>query len=237
MTRTVLSGMCGLAVRADALERNPVRDATPIAGQPKKPARALSLPEVRQLLAYVTYDEQAIRRDIPDLIAFLAATGLRIGEATALTWDTLNLDAGTVEVRGTLIAVKGVGPTYKPAPKTAAGVRTLELPTWCVQMLAQRTGDRPAAPTDPVFPAPRGGLRDPSNTQADLKDAFTHAGIGWATSHTLRKTVATLMDHAGLSARAAADPLGHSKTSMTQDHYYGRHTTTTGAATILQALA
>src|SRR5690348_16283750 len=40
------------------------------------------------------------------------------------------------------------------------------------------------------------------------------------TSHTFRRTVATLMDEAGLSARAAADQLGHAKVSMTQDHYF-----------------
>jgi len=37
-----------------------------------------------------------------------------------------------------------------------------------------------------------------------------------------RKTAATEMDRAGLSARQIADQLGHSKVSMTQDHYLGR---------------
>ena len=49
------------------------------------------------------------------------------------------------------------------------------------------------------------------------------------TSHVLRKTVATLMDQAGLSARAAADQLGHAKPSMTSDKYFdcrGRSDTT-----------
>jgi hypothetical protein len=32
------------------------------------------------------------------------------------------------------------------------------------------------------------------------------------------------MDEAGLTARAAADQLGHAKVSMTTDHYYGRRT-------------
>ncbi len=66
-----------------------------------------------------------------------------------------------------------------------------------------------------MFPAPLGGWRDPSNTQADLRDAFTAAGFEWVTTHVFRKTVATLMDHAGLSSRAAADQLGHANTSVT----------------------
>ena len=80
-------------------------------------------------------------------------------------------------------------------------------------------GDRDGRP---VFPAPLGGWRDPSNTQADLRDAFTAAGFDWVTTHVFRKTVATLMDHAGLSSRAAADQLGHANTSMTTEVYFGR---------------
>jgi len=42
------------------------------------------------------------------------------------------------------------------------------------------------------------------------------------TSHDFRKTTATLLDDAGLSARLIADQLGHARPSMTQDVYMGR---------------
>lgn len=42
------------------------------------------------------------------------------------------------------------------------------------------------------------------------------------TSHVFRKTAATELDRAGLSARQIADQLGHAKVSMTQDRYLGR---------------
>ena len=70
--------------------------------------------------------------------------------------------------------------------------------------------------------------------QADLRVVFAAAGYGWVTSHVYRKTVATLMDEAGLSARKAADQLGHAKVSMTQDRYFGRKTARTGAAPLLE---
>ena len=59
---------------------------------------------------------------------------------------------------------------------------------------------------------------------------------GWTVSHTFRRTVATLMDQSGLSARAAADQLGHSHPSLTQDVYYGRRIASTGAADVLEVL-
>jgi integrase len=232
-TRTVLSGMVGLAVRLDALERNPVRDVGRIEGTGTS-ARALTVAEAVDLRAKVHANDRCRRWDLVDFTDFMLATGLRIGEAAAVTWDALDLDAGTVEVRGTVVRVKGAGLVIKWRPKSKSGYRTLELPGWAVEMLRRRRENAEENAQDVVFTAPLGGLRDPSNTQADLRAVFTDAGYSWVTSHVYRKTVATLMDAAGLSARQAADQLGHAKVSMTQDNYFGRKTARTGAAKVLE---
>jgi integrase len=192
--------MAGLATRHDALEHNPVRDAGRISpGKPKRVPRALSVAEIRQLRARLSDDARARERDLPDLVDMLLATGLRVGEALAVTWDALDLSAGTVEVRGTVIRVKGRGLMIKPAPKTRAGFRTLLLPSWAVEMLKLR----PQARLDQtVFCSMVGGLRDRDNAIGDLRNALNAAGFEWVTSHTFRRTVATLMDQSGLSARA-----------------------------------
>jgi integrase len=59
-----------------------------------------------------------------------------------------------------------------------------------------------------VFTSPTGPLRDPSNTQADLWDVFARVGYPWVTLHVFRKTAATLLDEAGITARKFADQLG-----------------------------
>jgi integrase len=92
------------------------------------------------------------------------------------------------------------------------------------------------APAGRCFPAPLGGWRDPSNTQADLREAFATAGFDGVTTHTFRKAVATLMDHASLSSRAATDQLGHANISMTTDVYFGRKVATIAAAAVLERL-
>ena len=210
MTRSVLSGMCGLAARHDALDRNPVRDAGAVKAAPRAVPRAMTAAQARQLRALLTYDDKAVSRDLPDFVAFMLATGLRIGEAAAVTWGALDLDAGTVQAKGTVVRLKGRGLVNRPVTKSSAGVRTLLLPRWCVEMLRSRRPEG-APPDAAVFTAPLGGLRDPSNTQADLRDALDTAGFEWVTSHVFRKTTATLLDQAGLSARAIADQLGHSQ--------------------------
>lgn len=234
MTRSVLSGMCGLAARHDALDRNPIRDVGIISRQPKAVPRSLTIPEVRELRAKLACDEQAIERDLPDFVAFMLATGLRIGEAAAVTWNDLDLDAGTVDVDATVVRLRGQGLVLRSTTKSRAGLRTLVLPSWCVEMLHLRPDKYSSAVT--VFPARMGSLRDPSNTASDLRRALDRAGFDWVTSHMFRKTVATLMDEGGLSSRAAADQLGHANPSMTQDVYMGRKVASTGAAAILEAL-
>jgi integrase len=140
-----------------------------------------------------------------------------------------------VEGRGTVIRIRGGGLVIKPKPKSEAGWRAIELPSWCTAMTRRRLS-LPANRWKAVFTSPAGLLRDPSNTQADLRDAFARVGYPGITSHTFRKTVGSLMDDAGLSARATADQLGHAKVSMTQDRYFGRRIVATGGAAVLEAV-
>jgi len=239
MTKSVLSGMCGLACRHDALESNPCRDVARIATKPKRPPRSLTIEQVKAIRTWLASDQKALDRDLPDLVAFMVATGLRIGEACAVRWGDVDLEVGTVEVLGTVLRVKGKGLVLKPSPKSEAAQRILTLPSWCIGLLQQRAANalQPIDGNAPIFPAPlSGSLRDPSNTRRGLREAFAEMGLPGLTSHAFRKTVATLMDDAGLSARAAADQLGHSKTSMTQDRYMGRKVRATGAAAVLEVL-
>jgi integrase len=234
-TRTVLSGMFGLATRHDAMPSNPVRDTARLSVKAKA-HRTLTLEEVWDLRAKIAADQKAIDWDLVDLVDMMLATGLRIGETSAITWESLDLEAGTVEVRGTVIRIDGQGLIIKAKPKSKAGWRIIELPRWAVAMLKRRQSEQDANEWGAVFTSPLGHLRDPSNTQADLRDVFDRIKYPDITSHTFRRTVATLMDEAGLSARAAADQLGHAKVSMTQDHYFGRKIARTGAAGVLESM-
>lgn len=241
-TRNVLSGMCGLAARHDALRSNPCRDVARIPSKPVHQPRALEADEIRALLAGLRQSPWALAYDLPDLVSFLAATGARIGEACALAWEDVDFEAATVHLHGTVLRLKGQG-LIVSRPKSTSSDRIIEIPFWCVRMLRER---RKRALTDlrqtqsevhAVFAAPRGkGLRDPSNTRMAMRTAFRQLGVLEVTSHTFRKSVATLMDQAGRSAREAADQLGHAHPSLTLDIYMGRKKRATGAAAVLEQL-
>ncbi len=230
LARSVVSGALGLAVRHGALTTNPVRDIAPIGGQVRRPARALSTQERRAWIARLAGDEDARRKDLPDLCAFMLATGVRIGEALAVSWEEIDPEAGTVAVDWTVIRVKGVGLVRK-STKTAAGERTLSLPGFARSILRRR--HLAAGGRGPVFPDSLGGWRDPSNTLKALRAARGSEDFAWVTSHVFRKTAATELDVAGLSARVIADQLGHAQVSMTQNRYLGRGVVSSAAAEAL----
>jgi integrase len=247
MARSVLSGCCGLACRLDVMERNPVREVSAIR-RPRKKRDALDIAQGRQFLAYASYHDLSARRDLLALIFAMIGSGMRVGEACALCWDAVDLERGVIEIRGTTVRLKGRGTLVKPTPKSAAGQRYLRLPSWLVALLRERSSNPRDAITEipltdggvwhssPVFPAEHGQLRDRRNTSADIKDLFEFCGLD-ATSHMLRRSVASIMDDAGLSAKAGADQLGHAHASMTIDGYWRRGVVETGAAGVLEALA
>src|SRR4051794_30851528 len=88
LTRTVLSGVLGLAARHDALSGNLVRDAASIPSK-RKVASSLSLDQVHDLRARLAVDEKAYEQDLPDFVDMMLATGLRIGETAAIRWSAL----------------------------------------------------------------------------------------------------------------------------------------------------
>lgn len=67
-----------------------------------------------------------------------------------------------------------------------------------------------------IFPSTAGTPRDPKNFGKEWRPVGEELGVPEVTTHSFRKTIATLINDTG-PARISADHLGHSKVSMTQD--------------------
>ena len=79
----------------------------------------------------------------------------------------------------------------------------------------------------------RAGFRMLVDSQDDMVVVREGTEFDWVVPHTYRKTVATLMDRGGLSARTIADQLGHKDTRMLANHYRHQIRPTIDAALIL----
>jgi integrase len=223
--RSVVSSVITLAVRYGALDFNAMRDVRPARAKTKKTGvrdteRALTRSERDHLLKIAENHEAAKHLDLSDFVYFMAGTGCRIGEARGQLWRDVDLDAGTVLIRGT---------------KTKGSVRRLALPPWLCERLTERALSQGTAGL--VFHSPgtadRTKPRDHRNVTRVLRSVLDDAGFPWATSHTLRRTVASLIDAEGLPVALAADVLGHKDASMTARLYLGRRGDTSAAAAVL----
>lgn len=222
-SKTILKGGLHLAVMANVIGANPVRDVSPIRANAKpKGATALTATELRGLLAQLRASEACQRHDLVDPITLFIATGLRISELLGLYWSNYDDAAATLSVTGKVIRASGKGLLRIDETKTAAGERTLPLPIFAVAVLEARRVLPYLGEQAMIFPSTAGTWRDPDNFRARWREVRADLGVPDATSHSFRKTVATLIDDEGLSARIGADHLGHSRISMTQDKYMAR---------------
>lgn len=231
--RNILSGVLGWAVIHKALEANPVRDVGRMEAAAKKPARALEARQILDWLALIEKDEAAVRWDLPDVTRWLLATGVRIGEAIAVSWDEIDWDLGAVDIAWHLVRTKGQGLVRQPSTK-AHTERRLQLPSWGIEMLTRRKEAAGGYGDSPIFPSSLGLWRDPKSVGKAIRAARRDTDWEWLTSHSLgRKTVATILDEGGATARQIADQLGHSRVSMTQDVYMKRRSANGAQAAIL----
>jgi integrase len=140
--RAVISGAMKLAVRYGAIIVNPVREVDSIEAKPTNPPRALTAKDVTLLHKLLTADEHAIAADLPDLVTFMLGTGVRIGEALAILWHQIDLDAGTGNHPHDRAA------TWRrsdpQSTKSRAGERVLSLPTWAPPASVPATPPTPA---------------------------------------------------------------------------------------------
>jgi integrase len=168
-----------------------------------------------------------------DVVDVLSGLGCRIGELLALDWTKVDEKAGTLAIEGTVIRIPGVGLIVRKHTKSSAGMRTITVPVWLMEILVRRYE---TAAGEWVFPSTKGTLRDPENTRTRLRAVLKGTEWEGLHPHAFRWLVATRLDAKGLAAREIADYLGHERVSMTQDVCMARRVTGAPAADAVENL-
>ncbi|MGD2100832.1 MAG: tyrosine-type recombinase/integrase [Acidimicrobiia bacterium] len=232
--RAILSQAFDFGVRRRHMTWNPAKIAElpPEADQTRE-GRALSSSEARALL------NVAGEHRLGAWITTAVTLGLRPGEISGLTWEAVDLEAGTLTVFQAL-SWPGGKPTLK-GTKTG-NTRTLALPPITADALAAHRkvlneerllmGRRwPAKWSSLVFVSENGTPIDPANIRRIVRSLAEEADIeGPVTPYDLRHTATTLIAGAGLSADRLADLLGHKDTRMVFQHYRHRDALTVTTA-------
>jgi integrase len=234
-TYTVLRAGLEGAVRDGLLAKNPAA-AVKRPGIARREARHASVVDVTKLL--LSADGLRYR----NVLVLIAATGLRRGEALALHWSDVDLDAGMLVVRGTLGRVGGK--LIITEPKTDRSRRPVPLPQPVVAMLrahrARQNAERVAArdqwqENGLVFATEFGTPVGPRNILRTVQIAAQKAGMSDIGVHTLRHSAAVTWLESKVHIKAVADLLGHSSIAITGDIY--GHTSDDTARAAVEGLA
>ncbi|WP_158441143.1 tyrosine-type recombinase/integrase [Kribbella steppae] len=207
--KSILSGTCVLAVRRGVLPANPVRDVK-IRSKARRPPRALEAGERKAWFQLLRQDECAVRADLVDLCKFMLATGQRIGETLAVTWNEIDWKTGEVYCGHQIQRLNGQG-LVRRRVKSAAGERILVLPDWALEMLIARWSPG-TSPDSPIFPDSKGGFRDPQNVQHALRNA--RRPLGCQRRAELEETLRRHRRRAGLTQAQIVSNLGWRKTRV-----------------------
>jgi integrase len=177
--------------------------------------------------------EVAAKHRLGALFSVALACGLRLGEATGLRWEDVDLETGELRIRQQLQAV-GKKLVVQEL-KTDKSRRTLALPHVCVaalrgsrkeQLEARLKGGQDWKDTGFVFTiGHRGKGRQlgtplhPRNVLRILHRLLAEAGLPRARFHDLRHSAASLLIAAGVELVEVSMLLGHSELRVTADLY------------------
>lgn len=172
---------------------------------------------------------QEIKNDfLYEFIALLLCTGMRSGEAAALTWGDIDYKNNVIHVINTLTYTEAGELIAGDSPKTKAGERDIPITATIKDVISkQRAKMRNIVPISKdahVFMSVQGGLvhnhavnRAIAGALQRLEAAGTH--IDHFTAHALRDTFATRYIEQGGSPQTLKTILGHSSLAMTMDLY------------------
>jgi len=148
---------------------------------------------------------------------FMLNTGLRPGEALALTRSDIDLKKKTVRVNKTYLEkLKKV----QFSTKTVSSKRTIHVPDDTVILLAEyMMKQKKKDPEDPLFQTDTGTRPSPSYLRKRFKAAGKAIRCEWVNLHTMRHTFASRLFKEHVDVKVVSELLGHAKVSTTYDIY------------------
>lgn len=161
-----------------------------------------------------TQDEESAIKSAGDVWLFpflILYTGLRKGEALALTFGDIDRKSSVIHVTKSVCHINNV-PVIK-APKTEKGIRD-------VPILAPLLTRLPKGQKDKYLFSVDDGVSPLRETQYKrLLDDFRESTGVTCSAHQLRHSYATMLEECGVDYKIRQDILGHAQLSTTMDVY------------------
>ncbi|MFF2831919.1 tyrosine-type recombinase/integrase [Cellulosimicrobium cellulans] len=220
--KTVLSLAFGLAVRYEAISKNPLVGIDRLR-KPERTTKALTVTEVEAIRSALRVWRRGsgLPGPKPDgqleaIVEVMLGTSARIGEVLAIRKRDVDVTTSpaTVTISGTIVTPKGRPAYRQPNPKTVRSVRTVFVPSFAAEVLRARLVTLVDEDGDHLLFYSRNHTPlTPANIRRRLREALKSQGIEGVTPHSFRRTVATTIQRAA-GADLAAEVLGHTSSEI-----------------------
>lgn len=199
--------------------------------------KSIALPDEEESLKYYTKDELIIFLSCLEkeanykaytLFRLLAFSGMRKGEALALTWQDINFTTNEMRINKALSRGEN-NRLIIQTPKTKSSIRTIILDDKTLGILKEwkkrqreeyfMLGFNTMQPKQLIFNSQANGLMQPTKTRKWILHIQEKYDLPKIRTHDLRHTHCSLLFEAGASIKEVQERLGHSDIKTTMDIY------------------
>ena len=213
--RTVRScrALCKTALEKAVSEQLIVKNPSNGCKLPPKKGREMQILSPSELGRFLA---RAKEEGYYELFLLELSTGMRRGEILGLKWSDLKLADGSLRIARQVVAAGNK--TVVQPPKTKTSIRTIILPPYMVEILAEMKKQKTC---EWIFPSPikDGEPRNPSAVYHRFKLILERSGCKNVRFHDLRHTFATMAIENGMDVKTLSSMIGHTSAETTLNIY------------------
>ena len=217
---TVLKSIMTQAYKLELISQNPTSSSKLYIPEVIEPdIEIFTKEETAQMLSCL--DNEPLMFQV--FIHLAIVTGCRRGELTALRWENVNLNNGTILIKQSNYKLTGKE-TRSKTPKTKNSIRDIAIPAYLVELLKQyqveqseykiNLGDK-WANENWLFTQVDGSVMNPHTPTRQFTKFLKKNNIPHRKLHALRHTSATILLPSGTNIKTVASRLGHTQLSTT----------------------
>lgn len=231
MVKSYAARVFDFALKQDIIQTNPFDRVEPLI---RKKEISLESPDKEenyytgeQLNEFLACAEKESNRQAFVLFRLLAYSGMRKGEALALTWNDICLDTNVIQINKALSRGKNSRLYLKP-PKTGDN-RSIDMDDETIEILRKwkleqkkllfKFGIKTSTSRQLVFANNKNEFLQPSKTREWILPVQEKYNLKKITTHGLRHTHTSLLIHSKSSIETVQDRLGHSDFQTTYNIY------------------
>ena len=195
----------------------------------KTPSKSRIKVDTKEVVAFTTEEQEKLRTVLNQhrhnayyAMELMLETGMRVGEALALSWKDINFEKKSIRIHATMVNPANQKECYvQEGAKSETSNRIIPISPRAMEILQKL---RDYSREEWVFSGPRGKRLSYENLRQQCKKVCEEAKVPYYGLHVWRHTFATNLYYKGVDVKILSKLLGHANTTITYNiyvHLYG----------------